>query len=362
LYPDPSAKTFVGSAFDKAAHEYLPHLPKHSAGAYMYIPLVAGLFAPLTHLGPNRSLAVWHALSVLSLFVSCYLLANRARTKPADTFFFAFLFLPVFLTLWGGQLGLVLGLLPLAIGYVLALRQRPVAAGLVWSLLLLKPQYFLAAAFTAIVLALARDYRAFIAMTSGVIGLIVLTLVSFGPELTLQWLLSHRVSDAMYSSGQQSIPSHLITGLPANLLILFPFELRSIVKLPLYAGAALVWLAGFIYTYKQAHSARPEARMTFAFVVGGCLCAITLPHLLYYDLCVLIPAGILLLGQHELLPSNSATKALTATAWLSISIFLVPILRYAASNVVGLVLELILVALVGALMWKLRPSLPARSV
>src|SRR5512139_1752732 len=40
LYPDPSAKTFVNSPFDKAAHEFLPKLPRDSVGAYMYIPLV----------------------------------------------------------------------------------------------------------------------------------------------------------------------------------------------------------------------------------------------------------------------------------------------------------------------------------
>ena len=47
LYPEPSAKTFVNSRFDKAAHEYLPKLPKrlhrrlhvHAAGRRFFRPL-----------------------------------------------------------------------------------------------------------------------------------------------------------------------------------------------------------------------------------------------------------------------------------------------------------------------------------
>ena len=51
----------------------------------------------------------------------------------------------------------------------------------------------------------------------------------------------------MYSSGQQGIPSHLITGLPANLMILFPVEQRAAVKWPLYFGAAMLWVVGFYF-------------------------------------------------------------------------------------------------------------------
>jgi hypothetical protein len=67
LYPDPSAKTFVNSPFDKAAHEFLPKLPQNSVGAYMYIPLVAGFFTPFGWLNANVSLLLWQALSVLAL-------------------------------------------------------------------------------------------------------------------------------------------------------------------------------------------------------------------------------------------------------------------------------------------------------
>jgi len=159
LYPDPSAKTFVNSPFDKAAHEFLPKLPQNSVGAYMYIPLVAGFFAPFSWLDPNVSLLLWQAMSVLALLWCCRQLGQISGAKNSEIFFLAFLFLPIFLTLWAGQLGLTFGLLPLCLGYSLLVKNRPLLAGLVWSLLLLKPQYFLAAAFVALVLLLAGGLR-----------------------------------------------------------------------------------------------------------------------------------------------------------------------------------------------------------
>ena len=159
-------------------------------------------------------------------------------------FFLSFLFAPVFLTLWAGQLSLVFGLLPLCVGYRLVASQRDFVGGLVWSLLLLKPQFFLAAAFVAISLTFMRRHRALVGMTAGLVALLGLTILIFGSAITVQWILSHRVSDATYSSGLHGIPSHLITGLPANLLILFPVSLRATAKLPLYALAAAFWKIG----------------------------------------------------------------------------------------------------------------------
>ncbi len=48
LYPPSDARSFIDKPFDKAAHALLPQLPKASTGAYMYIPLIAGFFAPFS--------------------------------------------------------------------------------------------------------------------------------------------------------------------------------------------------------------------------------------------------------------------------------------------------------------------------
>jgi hypothetical protein len=342
LYPDPSAKTFVNSPFDKAAHEFLPKLPQNSAGAYMYIPLVAGFFTPFGRLDPNVSLLLWQLISALALLWSCRQLGAITGAKTSELFFLAFTFLPIFLTLWAGQLGLTFGLLPLCLGLSLLFKNRPLLAGLVWSLLLLKPQYFLAAAFVTLVLLLNRRYRTFVGMSLGVIGLLIITLLWFGPDLTLQWLQSHQASDAMYSSGQQGIPSHLITGLPANLMILFPVEQRAAVKWPLYFCAAMLWMVGFYYAIKIAKSQADNLpSLAVALIIGACLSAISLPHLLYYDLCVLVPAGALLLAESE----RKDLRLIAICGWILVSGFLVPMLAFASLKIIPLILESILTVL-----------------
>ena len=346
LYPARQADSFVNSPFDKAAHELLPHLPKESIGAYMYTPLVAGFFAPLSLAGANYSLLIWQALSVLALGFSCWLLARVTMTKPSEVFFLASLYAPVFLTLWAGQLGLGFGLAPLCAGYFLVLRQWPVAAGLVWSLLLFKPQYFLAAAFVALILALSGRYRTFAGMTLGLVILLGLTIIFFSPDLTLHWLQSHRVSDSIFSRGLHGIPAHLITGLPANLMILFPPEARAAVKWPLYGGAAVLWLVGLWFGVKLARLKLADPTwISLALVLGVLLCALTLPHLLYYDLCVLLPAGVLLLGKNGPLPDDRAFRFIALIGWIVVSASLPLLLGYNEHKILPLTLELFLLAL-----------------
>jgi hypothetical protein len=346
LYPAPAADSFVDSPFDKAAHEFLPHLPRTSTGAYMYTPLVAGFFAPLSLMGPNLSLLVWQALSVLALALSCWFMAQITATKTSDLFYLSFLYGPVFLTLWAGQLGLAFGLAPLCAGYYLLLRQWPLAAGLVWSLLLLKPQYFLAAAFVALILAMIRRYRAFLGMALGVVILFALTVIVFSPELTLHWLKSHRVSDSIFSGGLHGIPAHLITGLPANLMILFSPDVRAALKWPLYAGSAVLWLVGFAYGLKLARdSLAATTVISLMLILGVLLCALTLPHLLYYDLCVLMPAGALLLAGDGPLPTERYFRMIGLIGWLVVSVFLPFLLGFSGQKILPLILELILLAL-----------------
>jgi len=343
LYPPPDARAFTGTAFDKAAHEFLPHLPSASTGAYMYIPLIAGFFAPFTLVGPNLALFLWQALSVAALGLCAALLARLSATKISEIFFLSFLFGPVFLTLWAGQLGLGFGLLPLCLGYFLLMRKRPLAAGIAWSFLLLKPQYFFAAAFVALVRAGARRYRTLLGMSAGVVCLIGSTVAIFSWPITLQWLLSHRVADAYFFSGLQGIPSHLLTGLPANLLILFPVEQRAWIKPPLYAAAAALWLFGlwFCSRFNQARI-DDSARLSVAFLIGLILSALTLPHLLYYDLCVLLPAGVLLLAGRGPLPERSGLRTIAASAWIVTSAALPLLLLFANGKFPSLLLELIL--------------------
>jgi hypothetical protein len=363
LYPQSDAQSFIDSPFDNAAHALLPHLPKTTTGAYMYIPLVAGFFAPFSLIDPNIALFLWQTLSVLALGLSCFLLSRLTAVKTSEAFFLSFLYAPVFLTLWAGQLGLGLGLLPLCIGYFLLLRERPLAAGLVWSLLLLKPQYFFAAAFVGLACAVRGRYRTLVGMSFGVIALVSLTIAAFSPSITLQWLLSHRVSDAYFFAGLQGIPSHLVTGLPANLMILLPLDERRAAKLPLYVAGAAAWLVGLWFCNKfKSDQLHQSAQISLTFVIGLVLSTLTLPHLLYYDLCVLLPAGFLLLAKSGPLPDLKEFRNLAVIGWISISAFLPLLLAFTDQKILPLILELILLALFVLFLRRLNPFLSSPQV
>ena len=359
LYPSPGARSFIDSPFDKAAHKLLPHLPSTTTGAYMYTPLVAGLFAPFHWLDPNSAMLVWQVFSLFALAASALILAQVTRTKAGDIFFLSFLFAPVFLTLWAGQLGLAFGLFPLCLGYYLILRQKPFLAGIVWSLLLLKPQFFFPAAFVAIVSACTERFRLLIGMILGVIALVSFTVGLFSWPTTLQWVTSHQVSDAYFFSGLQGIPSHLITGLPANLMVLLPVASRQSVKLPLYTVAAAAWLYGVWFCRElNKLQGRAPCQISIALTIGVILASLTLPHLLYYDLCVLLPAGVLLIAKNS--PFGIPGGYLVGViGWIAISIFFPLLLGFAYTTILPLILELIILFLFLALLTRLRLQVTA---
>jgi hypothetical protein len=343
LYPAENASSFIGASFDKAAHALLDSLPEKTTAIYMYSPLVAWFFAPLSHVNANGSLLIWHALSIAALVLACKLLAQSAQTNFSESLFLSSLFGPIFLTLWSGQLGLVFGLLPLAAGYVLLLQSRPLAAGFVWSLLLLKPQYFPAAAFVALVTALAGNLRPMLGIAMGTATIIGANLLLFSPALIAQWLVSHRLSDSLFTHAQYGIPTHLITSLPADILLLLPASSRAAAKWPIYGAALLFWLVGIYYCWKIHRGPwQQRTKISLTLVLGCALSSIALPHLLYYDLCVLIPAGFLLAGENSLVPNAIGARTLTALAWFSISAYLPLFLSFKPGVAMALMLEIIL--------------------
>jgi hypothetical protein len=358
LYPAADASTFVGAAFDRAAHELLTSLPAHTVAIYMYSPLVAAIFAPLSYVGPNWSLLFWHLLSFAAWALSCKLLASMVDAKYPESLFLSSLFGPIFITLWSGQLGLVFGLLPLCVGLALLLRQRHLLAGLVWSILLLKPQYFPAAAFVALVFILVGNWRLAAGLALGGLIIIAANLLIFSPALVQQWLVSHRLSDALFTSRDYGIPVHLITSLPANLLLWLPSSLRVSLKWPIYLAALLCWAIGVAFCVKAQRSHWDmRGKTALSLAIGCLLSSFALPHLLYYDLCVLIPAGYLLLISNRTLPVAERTKAIAATAWLCISLYMPIALAYAPPAGVALLFEAVLAILIGALLRLILPAL-----
>jgi glycosyl transferase family 87 len=333
LYPPPDATSFIGASFDKAAHSLLDGLPEKTTAIYMYSPLVAWFFAPLSHAGPNGSLFLWHAISLIALALSCKLLADSTGTQFRDGLFFCSLFGPVFITLWSGQLGFVFGLLPLSVGLLLLLKDRAILAGVVWSLLLLKPQYFPAVAFVALALFLRGNFRLALGLALGTSVFVAANLLLFSSVLISNWLASHRLSDTLFTHAQYGIPVHLITSLPADILLMFPASSRSALKWPIYFGALLLWLIGLWCSWKiNAGTWDSRTKISLTLSIGCVLSSLALPHLLYYDLCILIPAGFILASTNNVVPRTIATKTLARLAWITVSLYL-PIFLLFTNNV-----------------------------
>ena len=220
LYPPPDSLTFAGMPFDVAAHALLPKMPASSVAEFMYMPMAAAVFVPFSMVPLNWSLFLWQLSSLAALFASvqCFWMARTAgdanSSDPSDSdpsdsdpsnfdpapgvldhsgtgvsqsvifrCLSALLLLPVCLTLWIGQVGLVFGMLPLSVGYYLLCRKRPFTAGLIWSLAVFKPQFLVPACVMIFALLVRKQFRSGIGLLVGLVVILSLSIAIFTPAL-----------------------------------------------------------------------------------------------------------------------------------------------------------------------------------
>jgi hypothetical protein len=347
LYPTVNDPSLAQSSFNKAAHLLLPDLSDDAIALFGYSPFLAWvLFQPLSKFRPHISLLVWQGLSIVALIFSAFFLSRASKVKSSDIVFFSSLFLPIIATLWSGQLSLVVGLFPLSAGYLLLRRNQPVLAGFIWSFLILKPQFLPVAAFVAFAFALSRRFECIVGITLGIIGIIAANMTVVPVAVSMNWLHSVRLIEFIFSSGSYEIPTHLMTCLPVNLLLALPIESRATFKWFTYSAAALLWLAALWKCKKTAQSNLDESlKLSLILTVGIFLLPLTSPRLLYYDLCLFLPAGVILLANDRLGSQSRPLKRLALTAWISISVYMLVFMNVAARVELPLVLELILLVL-----------------
>ncbi len=297
LYPQPGAGTFHGEPFDVKAHELLPFLPDYSVAEYMYMPASAFLFLPFAVLPPNLSLFAFQLLSLACLFGSALLIPAGNKMGRAFTQGLSLLtFLPTFLTLWIGQVGLVFGLFPLSCGYYLLSKKQDFPAGLVFSLLALKPQMLVPAIFLLFLKLCQKQFSLAFGMVAGLIGLAFLNYALLGQKLLLSWFDCLKLSDRIYSDPAMGVPVRLATSLPRAILLSQPEQVRLTLKPYLYAGAVLLACLGLALVFVLARKASPMSegdKLKSALILGCLALPCVVPHLFIYDLCVLAPAGFL---------------------------------------------------------------------
>ena len=346
LYPTANDSSFTHSHFNEAAHRLVPSLPEQSTAIFAYTPLVAWIFAPFGRVSPNISLLFWQLISALSLLVSAVFLSRTSNARTSDILFLSSLFLPVIATLWSGQVSLVFGLFPLSAGYFLFKRNRPLLAGVVWSLLCLKPQFVFVPALVSFSLLLAGRFKCCIGFVIGVIALIGLTVILVPMTVTISWLYSLQLRETLSYAGVYKIREYLVTSLPADILLRLPIELGANIKWAIYIAAATLWFAAAWRCKKliDFNQLTEFSKISLTLLVALMLLPITSPYLLYYDLCIFVPAGVILLG-NGWRASSVSLKFIGVIGWLSISAYMLAFMTLPEHFVQPLLLQFILLCL-----------------
>jgi Glycosyltransferase family 87 len=338
LYPPHTATGFAGMPFDVIAHQLLPKMPAPSVAEFMYMPLAGAIFVPFSFLPLSFSLFAWQMLSLAAVFLSAQLMwlglsrkgagaskvqsgvnsINPTVEPPVEPFAdqsivqstgqtrgtitdwsgiflraTASLFvIPVCLTIWIGQVGAVFGMLPLALGFYLLHRNRTFAAGLIWSLALLKPQFLVPVAVISFALLLQKKYQAALGIVVGLVLIGIVNVVAFGPSLNLEWLNCLRISDMVYSDPRSGISTQIATSLPRSLILLLPIAAHPELKLAVYglAGAVLLSAIGTIWMVQKRVERVVGSGdidvVSIACLVGIFVTPLVMPHFFLYDYCL----------------------------------------------------------------------------
>ncbi len=322
IYPPPTAPSLVEAPFNKYVHELLKFIPPQYVGIYMYSPLMALLLAPFAMGGATEALIAWQLLSIMVLALVAYICGRGERSRALDYFFMFSLFCPVFHTLLIGHLGIVVGLLPLALGYVFLSRGREGVAGFVWGSLLLKPQFLPAAMLVSGSLFLAKRPRAALGLFCGLVTFGLLSCFALGPQIFFDWLKSFKMSDSIFAHAGYGFPAYMVVSLPAVLLQFFPFEARAQAKIFIYGLAAFIGLfalwrstlilrGNVISGMKAPFNEKAEdgstisepmrkyqAAVSLVMLIGLLVLPLVLPHFLFYDMCGLALIAVLAYQGH----------------------------------------------------------------
>ncbi len=300
LYPPADAGTFVDTPFDKAAHVILPLLPARATAEYMYMPAVAGFFAPFSLVGPSQSLLAWQIVSLAALAVCAFLFSSKfnhesnANGLKASAFWVALSLIPLAISIWIGQVSVVFGLLPFMLGLFFILKKKDFLGGCCWALTVIKPQFLVPALMLSVALAATRRFRPTIGIVCGIALFAVLNLVAFSSSLVEHWLTTLKLAEIVYSDLKFGVAQHIATILPRAIILLLPVSQHSIAKPIVYAMSAILGSIGLYFCVKLMRSKLNDAnKIALAAIVCIFATPIIVPHVFFYDYSIFIGAGFL---------------------------------------------------------------------
>jgi hypothetical protein len=215
-------------------------------------------------------------------------------------------------------MGLVFGLLPLALGYWLLTKRRAAQAGLIWALLLFKPAFLIVAIANAITQAFAKKFNCLIALACGIGAISLLSelacggafhtwlasIFSFGTQPTMDPKLDISFTHAMMSLMRDDIQ----LSMPVTILMLFI--------------GWMIAVGGFMQLYKLAKMPNKQQELVpFATLVGASLVPIVVPHLPFYDLSVLAISALVVYCMEWREHMEWRVHSVTRMHWLCINAY-----------------------------------------
>jgi alpha-1,2-mannosyltransferase len=263
-------------AYDLALHQAveLGAIPLHGALPFAYPPCFLLLLAPFGLLSYPVAAFDW---VLLTFAAYCAALRRWAPAMP----WLALSFPPLLVNVITGQAGFLVA--ALLIGGMTLLPRRPLAAGLLLGLLIVKPQLGLVLPFALVA---GREWRAFAGAAVSSIGLVVLSILVFGWAPYQAWLGNAGFVSSIASEGlagwhrMASIYGALrLAGLASGAA----WTIHAVIAMAAVGAACLVW-------YRKAD---PGAR-------AGALAAATAlasPYLFVYDTLILVVPFLWLIGR-----------------------------------------------------------------
>jgi hypothetical protein len=313
LYPAKTDTALAGTSYDRAAHAYLPALPKSMTAIFPYPPLVAVLLSPLAFLPQNIALLAFQIVCLGALFFAAALLGNRSL------FLYSFLFTPIIVTMWIGQLGILLGILVYAAGYHFLRKDRAALAGALWSLTLLKPQFALVPIVVALVWLVKRRWQLLAGLASGAVLIGAVNFIAFGPDVVRSWLGAMKLTEAIYLSPTAGVARHLAVSVPRMILFNVPYEQLASWRYVVYALSLIIFAAAVAAACLFARKSDIASATGAAILTGSLAIPLVAPHLFYYDLCVLSFAGAVFVSTSLPQPMKGRIKNWLIALWILIS-------------------------------------------
>ncbi len=269
--------------------------------AFLNPPFLTWVFVPFTYLPYTWSFIAWSLLSLLCLWLSIKLLA---ADKPAKSFLWSLTWFPIFAAASFGQNSLV-SLFLFSLAYWLWKKDKYLAAGLVASLLLIKPQMVLGIGLLWL-LEWRKSWKSLLglALGGGILAGLCFWLL---PDASRAYVdLVRNVLPGMPYQAQ--FPLWHLQSIRGFWILLFPSQKWLVEGLTLILSA--VGVVAFIYLWRAN-----RANRAVLFAAAVCLTIWLNPHTLIYDWSVLLLPAIIF---WKVLPLHRpAWKAFFFLTWIA---------------------------------------------